>query len=120
MKLGLLLRRTLLSLFLGGNFLLRALPPVHNMEVLKESRIVIEGKSNVVDFSCLHTQIQGTGKISESHFLDLQISLPVEIIDCGHKRINKDMRQALKGREFPFVRYQILEACELIPDSYFS
>lgn len=104
-----------LFLFLHADLIL-ALPPVSKLEISENSIITIEGKSNLVDFSCFHSLVEGNITIDSLHFLDLRLKIRVENLNCGHERINKDMRKAMQNDLHPFIFYQIEQTCNLISD----
>jgi len=79
-----------------------------------ESKLFLEGSSNVVDFACHCTSsLQGgRGMITEQDngftFLNSVLKLPVQALDCGNRVMNKDMYEALAAEEHPFVEIQLL------------
>jgi hypothetical protein len=79
-----------------------------------ESKLFLEGSSNVVDFACHCTSsLQGgRGMITEQDngftFLNSVLKLPVQALDCGNRVMNKDMYVALAAEEHPFVEIQLL------------
>lgn len=79
-----------------------------------ESKLFLEGSSNVIDFTCHCTSsLQGgRGMITKQEsgftFLNSILKLPVQALDCGNRTMNKDMYDALAAEEHPFVEIQLL------------
>ncbi len=84
-----------------------------------QSRLWIEGITNINSYQCNADTIAGFGRlyepqksneIVESHksvFIDVKIS--VHELDCGKKAMNKDMYEALKAGSHPQIHYQLKE-----------
>ncbi|WP_367391245.1 YceI family protein [Lewinella sp. LCG006] len=80
-----------------------------------ESKLFLEGSSNVVDFTCHCTSsLQGgRGSMVEEQgngfsFVNSILQLPVQALDCGNRTMNKDMYEALAADKHPFVEIQLL------------
>lgn len=75
-----------------------------------ESKVAIDGRSNVNKFTCVAARVEGSGEIvgrtqaSESRG---KVEIPVEAFDCRNDRMNKDLFDALKGDEHPFIAYRL-------------
>lgn len=82
----------------------------------EESRLWIEGRSNVNQFECvareydgdafLRRELSGDSQVPEAGD---QISIRVEILvdgfECGRSRMNRDLRNALKSSTFPMITF---------------
>lgn len=103
-----------------------------------ESRVWIEGTSTVNDFTCSTKQIEGHARLSLEEqkqpppsepqaALDtsgsqyslpstapespiVQARVPVRALDCGKRRQNEDLYEAMKASEHPAIRYEIVNA----------
>ncbi len=82
------------------------------------SRIAIEGRSSVNSFTCSTSEASGiallnnriqTASSSSYGFSKsdprLHLDVPVSTLECGNRRMNSDMREALKAEEHPYIRY---------------
>lgn len=80
------------------------------------SRIWIEGDSNVNSFDCKADQYKGEAiqnrdeESNNTNSLSLNVEIEVAGFDCGKNRMNKDLRDALKEKEFPSITFVFLEA----------
>jgi hypothetical protein len=81
-----------------------------------DSRLWIEGSSNVNQFECVAREYNGDAIIRreisggvESFENDDQLSIRVEIhvkgFECGRSRMNRDLRNALKSNRFPKITF---------------
>jgi polyisoprenoid-binding protein YceI len=83
-----------------------------------ESRLWVDGTSTVRSYTCKATALQGVvaanggatsleipalGKAVRS----VDITVPVQALDCANGTMNTHMRKALKATEFPAVRFQL-------------
>jgi hypothetical protein len=77
----------------------------------EESRLWIEGSSNVNTFDCTAKEYHGdarTFEITNSETkteLSLQINIPVDGFECGRSRMNRDLRKALKSDQYPNITF---------------
>ncbi|WP_372633353.1 hypothetical protein [Fodinibius sp.] len=80
----------------------------------------IEGTAGPVDFSCHAEELSGQGNIKNTTDpastvtgegqVAIAVSLPVASLDCGKRKMNRDMYEALKQEQFPVIRYRLLNA----------
>ena len=81
-----------------------------------DSRLWIEGSSNVNQFECVAREYNGDATIRreisggvENFENDDQLSIRVEILvdafECGRSRMNRDLRNALKSSSFPNITF---------------
>jgi hypothetical protein len=88
------------------------------IQILDNSQLFIEGKSNINKFACHCTQNFPTAKIQynstpskgTAHFNKTEMKITTSELDCGKKAINKDLLKTLKADEYPNI---ILELCSL-------
>ena len=87
----------------------------------EESRLWFEGRSNVNEFECNATNYSGEALLPElqdsisfqnstTTMLSLQIRIDVESIDCGKRKMNSDLRKALKADYFPQISFFFKDA----------
>ena len=90
--------------------------------ILPESRIAISGSTNVSRFACLSINESPAGSfiLEETtphgrslRFRDADLTLSVSSFDCGHKVMNRDMHQAMGGKQFPYINIKIIEATNI-------
>ena len=83
-----------------------------------DSELYIQGSSNVNNFTChckeqfekqvLTAESIGQGK--ELKFKDTKLALPAYSLDCGKKRMNKDMYSTLKAEQHPNIYIELKRA----------
>ena len=81
------------------------------VQLSNESKLSINGKSNVNDFRCQSEhELQQDPMNFSYHFQGdtinvdgVSLSLEVSRFDCGKKAINRDFRSTLKYKEHPFI-----------------
>lgn len=94
--------------------------------VQPESRFWISGSSTVNRFTCETDEVVGYGLVQEAPSSPVRtvqyggtepglahISVPVQAFDCGNRRMNRDMHDALKAEAHPVIQYELLQACVL-------
>jgi hypothetical protein len=87
-----------------------------------ESRLWIEGSSNVNRFDCTAEEYTGdanTVEVTNSETtteLSLKIDIPVDGFECGRSRMNRDLRNALKSDQYPNITF-VFEHAELANDN---
>jgi hypothetical protein len=83
-----------------------------------ESKLWIEGSSNVKSFSCFNESIIKEApkqvnfeKTSDGFvFKNLTLQIPGQRLDCGNKLMNKDLQKALLCEEYPFIILSLQKA----------
>ena len=86
------------------------------IQVENGSRVAIEGSSNLKDIHCeavtVHfPKVVDVGYTLANNSLALngaRIVLDVEMLDCGARLINKDMKSTLKADQFPTITMDIV------------
>jgi len=91
----------------------------------EESKLWIEGRSNVNEFECEANKYSGEATIydeqeEDSAFvqsvqerLSLQVDIRVDGFECGKNKMNRDLRDALKSDNFPEITF-LFDSAELI------
>lgn len=88
---------------------------------LDSSRFVIEGRTNVHDFTCVARSVGGFGNLPETRQtqqtganpypvvpgVDVQLEVPVRALECGKNRMNRDLYETLKADRFPHIRFKL-------------
>lgn len=84
-----------------------------------ESRFWIEGASNVNRFSCTAERFEGEMVIDPAlpeEFSDeiggeisLELRIPVLSFECGRRRMNRDIYEALKSDSHPYIHFEYLD-----------
>lgn len=75
-----------------------------------ESRILIEGTSNVNSFTCEAAAVSGFGLLADNSGSDDvkgEVEIPVQAFDCENRRMSRDLFEALKGERHPAIRYRL-------------
>ena len=85
--------------------------------VLNESKLRINGTSNVTDFECKYNNDFEVDTLS--HHLEItedsvlvsgdDLPLIIDSFDCGKRAINKDFKSTLKSKEYPNIDIKLLE-----------
>lgn len=74
-----------------------------------DSKLYLEGSSNVMDFTCDCTKPTGNGRFSIQLspdgyvFENSPLQIPVRELDCGNRGMNRDMYDALKAEHHPTI-----------------
>ncbi|MFT5142873.1 MAG: hypothetical protein ACI80V_001587 [Rhodothermales bacterium] len=94
-----------------------------NIEAHPDSRFWIEGSSSVSQFVCRVDSVWGEGRLTDSGperlvgtgvqaagpqgMAEAHLRVPVAVIDCGDRRITRDLRGSLRSDEFPEIRFEL-------------
>ena len=83
-------------------------------KILPQSKVYLAGTSNVNKFSCdcvhdFENQVFKADAISdgEMDFVNTQMQLAVEYIDCKNRKMDKDLQKALKSDLYPNVKIEL-------------
>ena len=97
---------------MSPEFIQRA--PTMSYHIMENSSLEIHGTSSVNSFDCdaeviqeVHnpsTDIQGTGFTMPG----VSIVIPVRELDCDNRRMNRDLRDALKADLHPEIRFDVI------------
>lgn len=88
--------------------------------VEKGSKLWIEGSTSVNEFTCTSDEIDGYGHFNSDSLEaqkaslsvgyqqpNVRVSLPDQSLDCGKRKMNHDMYNALKAKKFPDIYYHL-------------
>ena len=81
-----------------------------------ESRIWIDGASNVSSFTCEAGPIEGSAQLPDTPIMKAgladapALSAPVRLFDCGNGRMNSDLYDALDAKRHPYIEFRLLGA----------
>lgn len=83
--------------------------------ILEDSKLRINGTSNVTDFQCIYKDRISADTLNQSiTFGDTltirgdKITINVSSLDCGKRVINRDLQKTLKANEYPFLELNLL------------
>lgn len=82
------------------------------------SRFWIDGTTSVNSFNCEAPEVAGFGTVDTDAAvaeIEAVVAIPVRAFDCGVGRMNRDLYEALQGREHPAVRFALYRAEVLAP-----
>ena len=84
-----------------------------------DSRLWIEGRSNVNQFECRADSYSGDATIYDEGNVNEQTEMNLEIevagFDCGRDRMNRDFRNALKASSVPKIIFRFGEVLNMQP-----
>jgi hypothetical protein len=98
-----------------------------------DSKIWIEGRSNVNQFSCEAGNYQGEAVLlnqspdetdmQADEQVKLELQIPVRSFECGRSRMNRDLYNALRSEEFLYIEFEFSNARNItengdVPNSY--
>lgn len=112
--------RSFAFLALVSTVVLAASSTVTPITVQPDSKVWVDGTSTVRDFSCNATTLQGdvaaAGEDASLAIPQLQkavstvdVSVPVQSLDCGNGTMNGHLRNALKMRENPTIKLRVAQ-----------
>lgn len=102
----------ILLFFISSAFLVRDdADLVHRLIVLPASKMSIDGKTNVNDFTCAIAKYSGTdtlvlhegGRNTRPVFVKGSVGLDASTFDCGMAIMTSDFRKTIKSDEFPAI-----------------
>ncbi|MFO7800431.1 YceI family protein [Rhodohalobacter sp.] len=86
------------------------------------SRLWIKGSSNVNTFDCIAHEYDGEAMVKDSSNynspdpeVSVEVVIDVEGFDCGKRKMNNDMKDALKSNQYPNIRF-VYNKAESGPD----
>ncbi len=91
---------------------------------LPGSRMWIEGTSTLNDYTCKTNDVEGYAEVDNSPDLtdgssnkdSAFLTIIVQSLNCGKELMNDDMYNAMKSKQYPYIKYELLNA-HLLPDS---
>lgn len=75
------------------------------LALMPESRLWIEGTTNVDAFACEAATVQGIGTFDG--IAAAEVAVPVAALDCGKRRMNEDLYAALRAEAHPEIRFRL-------------
>lgn len=91
-----------------------------SIEIEEGGELWIEGSASVVDYTCKTQELSGNGNLENTDnprenvtgdgSVVVRVSVPVRALDCGKKKMNRDMYEALKAEEHEEIIYELLTA----------
>jgi len=76
----------------------------------ENSQLWIEGKSNVNQFSCKAERYNSKIKPPASAgAIEVEVDISVEGFECGKRRMNRDLNEALMSKKHPFISFEYTE-----------
>lgn len=83
-----------------------------SLEIAAASNMWIDGTSTVNRFTCHTKDIEGQGHVVEqASYADVAtqgaISVPVRSFDCGNRRMNRDLHDALRAEAHPTITFNV-------------
>lgn len=89
----------------------------YKLIIKEETRLVLSGSTNVNKFSCdvfpqeSNDTLQAILRNRDNIILfnNGVIKFNVNKINCGNKKIDKDLQKALKSKEFPFITLNLID-----------
>lgn len=88
--------------------------------ILPESKLFLEGETNVSDFECICTgvdnfpplflEVEPINDNSQFIFDDARLDIKTKNLDCGHKVMNSDLYDALQAHKHPFISIELEKA----------
>ena len=89
------------------------------VDVISESRFWIEGSSFATRFTCRVDGVNGHGRFSddgvgsgtvEQIAATGELTVLISRFDCGLRPMTKDLRETLKGKQFPEITFNLISA----------
>lgn len=94
---------------------------------LSESRLWIEGSSNVNEFECQAEEYGGEATIpqeedplaniapADNQILSIKVDIQVDSIECGKRKMNQDLQKALQVEKYPQISF-LYQSAELLSE----
>lgn len=80
----------------------------------------LTGSASIVDYRCYAESLDGSGIIEniaqptqniQGHGdVHIKVTIPVKALECGKKKMNQDMYEALKADDHPKITFRLLKA----------
>ena len=116
------MKRTLTWMLLLGVLAITAagfrLRPDHQFALAPESQLWIEGSSSVNTFTCEAAAVEGVlvhqaaataWQPGQTHNAQAMLDIPVREIDCGQRRMERDLQTVLQADTYPEIRYELTD-----------
>lgn len=79
----------------------------------EESAFWIDGQATTGPFTCQAPQVEGRGTLRAAgagRSAEALVLIPVRGFECGNRRMNADLYDALDAKDHPFIRFELAEA----------
>lgn len=97
-----------------------------NIQIASNGALWLEGSASVVDYRCYAERLAGNGNIENTtqptenlkgeDNVKVRVTIPVQALECGKSKMNRDLYNALKAEQHPRISYELLNA-ELMEQS---
>jgi polyisoprenoid-binding protein YceI len=88
------------------------------MTIRPDSKLVLDGSSNVHDWACKSADFLATVEVDAGFqtqplndvarpLSKVQVTVPIKSLKCGHKKMDENMYKALNSEQFPDIRYEL-------------
>lgn len=86
----------------------------------EKSRLWIEGRSNVNQFNCRAERYNTSVTTSENQNgqLDVEVDISVSGFECGKRRMNRDLYEALMAEQYPNISFEYKETRSMSYNEY--
>lgn len=83
------------------------------------STVRVAGTSTMHDWACESNQVVGTltGAPADGAISGVDVTIPVQALECKNGTMNGKMREALKASDNPFIRFSLTRADLSAPDA---
>ncbi len=71
------------------------------------STLAIHGTSTVNSFECTAVSVTGTGVLKGGSKSRAYVEVQVPDLDCGKRRMNRDLQEALRADEHPLISFNL-------------
>jgi polyisoprenoid-binding protein YceI len=89
------------------------------MTLRPESRVTLDGSSNVHEWSCATNAFEAQVVVDSSYLsrpvtqvqrpiTSVEVTIPVRSLRCGHDKMDQNMYKALKADQFPSITYALV------------
>lgn len=107
--------RSYLVFFLPILLFLSLEQKTHSIRILDKSKLYLEGRSNVNEFTCNCEQDFGTLQTTMEldpvrnavSFPSTKLRIKTAALDCGHRIMNKDLQKTLQADRYPYIEVEL-------------
>ncbi|NNE36511.1 MAG: YceI family protein [Rhodothermales bacterium] len=75
--------------------------------LMSDSRIWLEGSSSLSSFACEAKGVMLDSVSKDDSEIQALVELPVAGLDCGRRKMNRDLRRAMKANDHPTISYRL-------------
>ena len=81
-------------------------------EASAASKLTVSGSATVRSFSCVSKTIHGQAMMQPQtgDSLSVELRVPVQSFNCGKQAMNRDLYEALKADQHPYIQYRVHNA----------